>query len=110
MGTRWLAVAAETILAALVVVGLLASGSAFPILGVFVSLASPVPFVLLRLRHGFPALVLALGLTALALLGLSSSRQSLAFLLEFGIPAILLAQGLHWKLSLIHISEPTRPY
>lgn len=97
MRTRWLAMVAEMILAVLVVVGLLALGSALPILGVFVTLVSPVPFVLLRLRHGFLALVAALGLTALALFGLFSSRQPVAFLLEFGIPAMLLAEGLHWK-------------
>lgn len=94
MHTRWLAMAVEMILAALVVVGLLASGSAVPILGVFLSLLTPVPFVLLRLRHGFPALMLALAVTALALAGLSSPGQGLAFLLEFGLPAILLAEGL----------------
>ncbi len=92
--TRWLAMAAEVILAALVVVGVLASGSVFPILGVFLSLLSPLPFVLLRLRHGFPGLALALALTTVALGGLTSAQQGLAFLLEFGLPAILLAEGL----------------
>jgi uncharacterized protein YybS (DUF2232 family) len=91
---RWLAMAAEMILAALVVVGLLASGSAFPILGVFLSLLSPVPFVLLRLRHGFAALIVALMLTSLAVMGLSSPGQAVAFLLEFGFPAIVLAETL----------------
>ena len=95
MHTRWLAMAAEMILAALVVVGLLASGSAFPILGVFLSLLSPVPLVLLRLRHGFPTLVLALTLTTLAVTGLASPGEAVAFLLEFGLPAILLAETLH---------------
>jgi uncharacterized protein YybS (DUF2232 family) len=94
MHTRWLAMAAEMILAALVVVGLLASGSAFPILGVFLSLLTPVPFVLLRLRHGFPALILALTLATAAVVGLSSSGQAVAFLLEFGLPAIVLAETL----------------
>ena len=92
--TRWLAMAAEVILAALVVVGVLASGSVFPILGVFLSLLSPLPFVLLRLRHGFLGLALALVLTTVALGGLTSAQQGLAFLLEFGLPAILLAEGL----------------
>ena len=92
--TRWLAMSAEVILAALVVVGVLASGSLFPILGVFLSLLSPLPFVLLRLRHGLPGLALALTLTTVALGGLTSVQQGLAFLLEFGLPAILLAEGL----------------
>ncbi len=94
MHTRRLAMAAEMILAALVVVGLLALGSTFTILGVFLSLLSPVPFVLLRLRHGFPALILALTLTSVAMTGLSSSGQAVAFLLEFGLPAIILAEML----------------
>lgn len=94
MHMRWLAMAAEMILATLVVVGLLASGSAFPILGVFLSLLSPVPFVLLRLRHGFPALILALTLATVAVMGLSSSGQALAFLLEFGLPSIVLSETL----------------
>ncbi|MBI2000041.1 MAG: DUF2232 domain-containing protein [candidate division NC10 bacterium] len=92
--TRWLAMSAEVILAALVVVGVLASGNLFPVLGVFLSLLSPLPFVLLRLRHGFPGLALALTLTTVALGGLTSVQQGLAFLLEFGLPAILLAEGL----------------
>ena len=92
--TRWFAMVAETLLATLVAVGLLASGSLLPVLGVFLSLLSPLPFVLLRLRHGFPVLSLALALTALTLAGLSSGMQGMAFLLEFGLPAMLLAEGL----------------
>jgi uncharacterized protein YybS (DUF2232 family) len=86
--------AAETLLAALVAVGLLASGSFLPVLGVFLSLLSPLPFVLLRLRHGLPALALALTLTALTLGGLSSGLHGIMFLVEFGLPATLLAEGL----------------
>ncbi len=86
--------AAEVLLTTLVAVGLLASGSFLPVLGVFLSLLSPLPFVLLRLRHGFPALALALALTALALGGFSSGIHGIVFLLEFGLPATLLAEGL----------------
>ena len=94
MPTRWSAMAAEMILAALVVVGFMASGSAFPVLGALLSLLSPVPFVLLRLRHGLPALGVALALTSVAVMGLSSVGQAVAFLLEFGLPAIVLAETL----------------
>jgi hypothetical protein len=94
MHRQWLAMAVETILAAILAVGLVASGSAFPILGVFLSLLSPVPFVLLRLRHGAASLLLALLLTTLALAGLSAPAQGLAFVLEFGIPSLFLAEGL----------------
>lgn len=91
--TRLVAMTAEVLLAALLAVGLLASGSFLPVLGVVLSLLSPLPFMLLRLRHGFPALAVALAVTALALAGLSSSVHGLVFLLEFGLPAILLAEG-----------------
>ena len=94
MVARRLAMGVETVLAVLVVVGFLACGTAFPIPGVFLSLLSPMPFVLLRLRHGFPTLLLALGLTCLAVAGLSSPEEAVIFLLEFGLPALLLAEGL----------------
>jgi hypothetical protein len=94
MHTRWLATAVEMILAVLVVVGLLALGSAFPALGVPLSLLCPVPFVLLRLRHGFPSMLVALGVTSLAVAGLSTLEESIVFLLVFGFPALLLAEGL----------------
>ena len=92
--TRWVGQAAEVILAALLAVGLFASGGLLPILGVALSLLCPLPLVLVRLRHGPLALALALTFTALALAGSLSAWQPLAFVLEFGLPAILLAEGL----------------
>lgn len=92
--TRWVAMSAEVLLAALLAVGLLASGSFLPVLGVFLSLLSPLPFVLLRLRHGFPALAVALAVTAVALATLSSVGLAVGFLLVFGLPTMLLAEGL----------------
>ncbi len=92
--TRWLAVAAEMLLASLVAVGAFASGGILPVLGVFLSLLCPLPFVVLRLRHGLLPLILALALTTLLLTGLTWSGQALAFFLEFGLPAILLAEGM----------------
>ncbi len=91
---RRLAMAGEIVLAGLVVVGVFISGGLLPVLGVFLSLLCPVPFVLLRLRHGVAALILALALTTMALWGLASPRQGLLFLLEFGVPAVFLAEGL----------------
>ncbi len=93
--TRWLAVAAEMLLATLVAVGAFASGGILPVLGVLLSLLCPLPFVVLRLRHGLLPLILALTLTTLLLAGLTWPRQALAFLLEFGLPTILLAEG--WR-------------
>ena len=91
---RRLAMAGEIILASLMVVGVFISGGLLPVLGVFLSLLCPVPFVLLRLRHGVSAMILALALTTLALGGLASPRQGLLFLLEFGVSAVFLAEGL----------------
>jgi uncharacterized protein YybS (DUF2232 family) len=91
---RWVGQAAEIILAALLAVGLFASGGLLPVLGVALSLLCPLPLVLLRLRHGPLALSLAVTLATLALAGPLSWWQALAFLLEFGLPAFLLAEGL----------------
>jgi uncharacterized protein YybS (DUF2232 family) len=91
---RWLALGAEVVLAALMAVALFASGGFLPVLGVALSLLCPLPFVVLRLRHGILAEVVALLLVALALAGPLSPWQALAFILEFGLPAILLGEGL----------------
>jgi uncharacterized protein YybS (DUF2232 family) len=91
---RWVGQAAEIILAALLAVGLFASGGLLPILGVVLSLLCPLPLVLLGLRHGPLSLSVALTLATLTLAGPLSGWQALAFLLEFGLPALLLMEGL----------------
>ncbi len=91
---RWVALGAEVLLAALVAVALFASGGFLPVLGVALSLLCPLPFVVLRLRHGILAEAVALLLVALALAGPLSPWQAVAFLLEFGLPALLLGEGL----------------
>jgi uncharacterized protein YybS (DUF2232 family) len=93
-GARWLAVAAEVVLAVLLGVGVFVSGTFFPVLGAGLTLLAPLPFVALRLRHGPSAQGLALALAAVSLAVPLSTAQALAFLLEFGVPAILLAEGL----------------
>ncbi len=92
-GRRWLAPTAETVLASLLAVGLFASGSFFPVLGVILSLLCPLPFVVLGLRHGRTTLFLGLALTALALMVPLSVLQGIVFLLEFGAPAVVLEAG-----------------
>ncbi len=89
-----MAAGVEAVLAGLLAVGLFASGSVFPVLGIGLSLLSPLPLVALRLRHGRGALGLALVLAALALAVPLSWVQALVFLLEFGAPALLLAEGI----------------
>ena len=92
--TRWLATGAEAFLAALLAVGLFTAGSLLPVLGVICSFFSLLPLVVLRLRQGRLALALALAGAILGLAGPISSWQALAFLLEFGLPAVLLGEGL----------------
>ena len=94
VGPHRLAGAAELALASVLAVGLFAAGGAFPVLGVTLSLLSPVPFVVLSLRHGRLALLVGLALATIGLLGLLSARQSLVFLLEFGAAAIALGECL----------------
>lgn len=93
-GTRWLAAGAEGLLVSLVAVGLFASASFFPVLGVALSLLAPLPLVVLGLRHGRLPLILALLLAALVLAVPISPRHGMVFLLEFGAPALLLAEGM----------------
>jgi uncharacterized protein YybS (DUF2232 family) len=92
--TRWFALAAEVVLAVLLAVALFVSGGFLPVLGVALSLLCPLPFVVLRLRHGNLAQGIALLLVALALAGPLSPAQAVAFILEFGLPAVLLGEGL----------------
>jgi len=94
---RWLAVASETLLAGLLGVGFFASGRFFPVLGVVLSLLSPVPATILGLRHGRWSLLAAVGLSALALAALATPRYAVAFVLEFALPGLVLAELLRRK-------------
>jgi uncharacterized protein YybS (DUF2232 family) len=95
MGPRqWLAVASEILLATLVTVGVFVSGRFFPVLGTFLGLLSPLPAVVLGLRHGRGVLLLSATLTTVALLGLTAPRQAVVFLLQFAVAGMLLVEGL----------------
>ncbi len=93
-GRQWMARTAEAVLASVLAVGLFASGSFFPVLGIALSLLCPLPFVAVGLRHGRAALVLALALATLILIVPLSTPQGIVFLLEFGAPAVVLETGL----------------
>ena len=87
---RWLAATVEAVLASIAAVGLFTSGSFFPVLGIGLSLLSPLPFVAICLRHGRVIFVLALALTTFMIAVPLSFQQALVFLLEFGAPAVVL--------------------
>ena len=93
-GRRCLAATAEAVLASVVAVGLFASGSFVPVLGIVMSLLCPLPFVVVGLRHGRTMVALALALATLILIVPLSVQQGLIFLLEFGAPALVLHEGL----------------
>jgi uncharacterized protein YybS (DUF2232 family) len=84
----------EAVLASVLAVGLFASGSFFPVLGIGLSLLCPLPFVAVGLRHGRTTLLLALALATLILIVPLSALQGIVFLLEFGAPAVALEAGL----------------
>lgn len=91
---RWLATTAEVVLASGLAVGLFASASVSPVLGIALSLLCPLPFVAVGLRHGRTVLCLGLVLATLMLCVPFSTLQGLVFLLEFGAPAVVLEAGL----------------
>ncbi len=93
-GRPWLAGTAEAVLASVLAVGLFASGTFFPVLGIGLSLLCPLPFVAVGLRHGRATLLLALALATLMLIVPLSTLQGIVFLLEFGAPAAVLEAGL----------------
>ncbi len=93
-GRPWLAGTAEAVLASVLAVGLFASGTFFPVLGIALSLLCPLPFVAVGLRHGRATLLLALALATLMLVVPLSTLQGVVFLLEFGAPAVVLEAGL----------------
>jgi uncharacterized protein YybS (DUF2232 family) len=96
-GKRWLATTAEAVLASFLAVGLFASGSFFPILGIVLSLLCPLPFVVVGLRHGRTTMLLALAVATLILVVPLSGLQGLVFLLEFGAPAVVLEASLRGR-------------
>ena len=89
-GKRILAATTEILLASVVAVGLFASGSVFPVLGIGLSLLCPIPFVVVGSRHGRMALAGALAVATLILAVPLSGLQGIVFLLEFGAPAVVL--------------------
>lgn len=85
-------------LAALTVV-LFAAAGYVPILGVFVSLLAPTPLVLLALRHGLRMGCLALGLAGLCLALFFGIFQSLIFVAEYGVMAVVMAGAIRLRWS-----------
>ncbi len=94
MLTRWTAVLAEVVLAALLAVGCFSAGIFFPFLGAMLTLLCPLPLAVLAMRRGRFAFLAGLLLAPLLLGLLGSGWQAAAFVLEFVGPALILAEAL----------------
>ncbi|HXH10223.1 MAG TPA: DUF2232 domain-containing protein [Alphaproteobacteria bacterium] len=86
------------VLAAFTVV-LFAAAGYVPILGVLVSLLAPTPLVLVALRHGLRMGCLALGLAGLCLALFFGIFQSLIFVAEYGVMAVVMAGAIRLRWS-----------
>ncbi|MDQ3828270.1 MAG: YybS family protein [Candidatus Tectomicrobia bacterium] len=73
-------------------VALFAAARYVPVLGIIVSLLAPTPILLATLRYGLRTGLLALGLSILFLALLLGSFQSIIFLAEYGVMALVMAQ------------------
>lgn len=78
-------------------------GMYLPVIGTIISLASPVPIVILGLRHGIKWSVLSVLVVGLSLTLLISPLQSLAVSLGFGFLGVALGETVRRKLSLSRI-------
>lgn len=75
-------------------------GMYLPVIGTIISLASPVPIVILGLRHGIKWSILSILVVGLLLTFLISPLQSLAVSLGFGFLGITLGETVRRRLSL----------
>ncbi len=90
-GTGWLAAAVEGLLVSLVAVGLFASAMFLPLLG---AVLTPIPFVVMALRHGRVAMLLSLAAAGLMVAVPVSPKDALVFVLWCGLAAVLMSEGL----------------
>jgi uncharacterized protein YybS (DUF2232 family) len=95
-GTR---VSVQVLALAVCTVILCAAARYVPILGLLVSLLAPTPILLATLRYGPRTGLLTLGLSALFLALLFSTLQSIIFLTEYGVMALVMAEAIRRQWS-----------
>jgi uncharacterized protein YybS (DUF2232 family) len=95
-GTR---VSVQVLALAVCTVTLCAAARYVPILGLLVSLLAPTPILLATLRYGLRTGLLTLGLSALFLAFLFSTLQSIVFLTEYGVMALVMADAIRRQWS-----------
>ena len=70
------------------------AGGAIPIVGIFFGLLTPLPLILLSLRQGRMVALLGVLAVGICLAGLLGSGYAWVFYIEFGLPAMVLAEAL----------------
>jgi uncharacterized protein YybS (DUF2232 family) len=70
------------------------AGGTIPIVGIFFSLLTPLPLILLSLKQGRVAALLGVLTVGICLAGLLGSGHAWIFYIEFGLPAIVLAEAI----------------
>lgn len=70
------------------------AGATIPLVGVFFGLLTPLPLILLSLRHGRSMAVLGVLAIGASLVPLVGARYAWVFCLEFGWPALVLAEAI----------------
>ena len=71
------------------------AGGTIPIVGIFFGLLTPLPLILLSLRLGRVAALLGVFAVGTSLAGLLGSGYAWVFYIEFGLPAMVLAEAIH---------------
>ncbi len=90
-GTR---VSVQVLVLVALTVTLFAAAGYVPVIGIIVSLLAPTPLLLVMLRHGLRAGLLALVLSTLSLALLFGSLQSTIFFAEYGVMALTMAEAI----------------
>jgi uncharacterized protein YybS (DUF2232 family) len=70
------------------------AGGTIPIAGIFFSLLTPLPLILLSLRQGRAIALLGVLTVGICLTGLLGTGYAWVFYIEFGLPAIVLAEAI----------------
>lgn len=71
------------------------AGGTIPIVGIFFGLLTPLPLILLSLKQGRVVALLGVVAVGTCLAGLLGSGYAWIFYIEFGLPAIVLAEAIH---------------